>query len=787
MLKNYLKIAWRNLKRNKGYALLNMAGLALGMACALLILLWVYDELSYDKFHKNYPQLYQVYENQTYDGKTFTFSAMPGPFAEHAKNDFPEIKHITRMDWGSHHLVSLGDKHVYEPGYFVDPDFLKMFSFELLQGDSAALLTDPTSLVITDEMARKFFGTENALGKTLKVDNDRLMTVKGIVRKPPENSSIKFSWLASYKIYEQRNEWLAFWGNNGIRTYLQLHEQADPALVNKKLYNYIYEKDSSTLAKPFLFSISDWRLRREFEEGKQTGGGRIEYVRLFSTIALLIVIIACINFMNLATARSEQRAREVGVRKVMGAGRGMLIRQFFGESIVMSFAAVLLAALIVYLVLPAFNTLVEKELTFDCTNPVIWAGLPGMALLCGILAGSYPSLYLSSFNPVTVFRGLRIGKNSIIVYVRKGLVVTQFVISIGFIICTIIIYGQIQHVKQRNLGYSKDNVLQAPLRGLMNERFSVIRQDLLATGVVENAAVSNGNAMTTNSSSGDFRWAGKDPTRQVLISMEWVSPEFLSTMKMELAHGRDFYPDAQRDSNRVLINEAFAKLIGRENPVGEILYRDNNEQFEIIGVVKDFIYNDMYKKPDPCVIFCEPRGVNNLMIRLKDNQDISKATAAIEAVLKKHNPGYPFEFEFLDEEFNQHFKTEMLIGKLSRLFALLTIIISCLGLFGLAAYTAERRTREIGIRKVLGATLSNTVLLLSKDFLLLVALASVIAFPITWWVMHRWLEKYAYRIDIEWWVFVVAGLLAVVIALVTVSFQALKAALMNPVKSLRVE
>jgi predicted permease len=786
MFKNYLKIALRHLKMNKGYSLINLFGLSLGMACAVLILLWINDEVQFNRFHKNYSRLYQVLENQTYDGKTYTFSAMPGLFGPAVREELPEIKYAARADWGGRALFTLGEKNIYEAGYYTDPEFLKMFSFELKEGNIETLLKDPGSVVITDKMAEKFFGKEPAIGKTLQVNNDKPFTVTGVVKEPPVNSTLKFSWLASFKIYEDRNEWLKQWGNNGIQTFVQLKENADPVQVNKKFHDFIQGKDSTAFARPFLFSINDWRLRSRFEEGKQVGG-RIEHIRLFSIIAIIIIIIACINFMNLATARSEKRAREVGVRKVMGAGRGKLIRQFFGESLVMAFAAMLVAALFVIIALPFFNTLIEKKLSFDLSNPLVYTGLPMMALLCGLVAGSYPSLYLSSFNPTTIFRGLRAGKNAAVGYIRKGLVVTQFVISIVLIVCTIIIYRQIQHIKDRNLGYNKNNLIYSGFRGKMSEHFPAIRQDLLATGVVENAAASNSRLLELGSSSGDINWKGKSPGSEVLIGMEWVTPEYMSTTQMKLLHGRDFYSDGVRDSSNVIINETFAKIIGRENPVGEILRRDDNSELHIIGVVKDFVYNDMYKSPDPLMLFCRPENVSVLLIRLKNTADISGAIAKIESVIKRHAPGYPFEYKFMDDEFKNLFKSESLIGKLSRVFAFLTILISCLGLFGLAAYTAERRTKEIGIRKVLGATVSNVITLLSKDFLKLVVISAIIAFPLAWWMMNKFLQSYSYRISIQWWVFALAGTLALIIALFTVSSQAIKAAIANPVKSLRTE
>lgn len=784
MFKNYLKTALRILRKNKGFSLLNLVGLSLGMACAVLILLWVHDEMSYNKFHKNYNTLYQVIENQTYEGKTYTFSSMPGPFVPAIKTEIPEIKYASRSDWGNNSLFTLGDKSIYERGYFVEPDFLRMFSFKLKKGNPE-VLNDPTSIIVTEEMAEKFFGKDDPVGKTLKVNNDKLYTVKGVVTTPPKNSSIRFSWLAAYKTYEERNEWLREWGNNSLISYVQLKDGANPAQVNKKFYGFIQKKEAEAIARPFLLSINDWRLRSRFEEGKPAGG-RIEYVRLFSIIALLIIIIACINFMNLATARSEQRAREVGVRKVMGAGRSMLVRQFMSESMVMAFAAMVIAALIVIAVLRPFNTLVEKEMEFSLGNPVISIGLPLLALVCGLLAGSYPSFYLSSFNPISIFRGMKIGKNSSVAIIRKGLVITQFVISIVLIIATIVIYQQIQHVKARQLGYDKDNVVMLSLRGNMNERFGTIKNELIATGFVRNAAKSNSRVLDLNSSSEDFEWQGKSPTMKVLVTTEWVSPEYISTMKMQLTAGRDFNPIAEQDSSNIIINETFAKIMGKENPVGEILDREG-QQLRIVGVVKDFLYNDMYKKPDPLILFCQPSSTNRMLVSLKEGKNPQGAVAAIQAVLDKQNPGYPFEYRFMDDEFNKLFTSEMMIGKLSRLFAILTIVISCLGLFGLAAYTAERRTKEIGIRKVLGATLSNVVTLLSKDFLRLVAIAAVIAFPLAWYFMSNWLDDYAYRIKLSWWVFGLAGVLAVIIALGTVSFQAVKAALSNPVKSLRTE
>jgi ABC-type antimicrobial peptide transport system permease subunit len=641
------------------------------------------------------------------------------------------------------------------------------------------------SLVITETMAKKFFGKDDPVGKTLKISNQDEYVISGVIEDLPKNSSFKFDWLAPFKVYEDQNTWLQNWGSNGIQTFVEVLPNANVDDINKKLYGYIQTKDAEAIARPFLFSINDWRLYNKFEQGKQVGG-RIEYVRLFTTIAWIILIIACINFMNLATARSEKRAKEVGVRKVIGAGKGSLVAQFLSESLLMSFISVLLAIGILYLALPGFNKLVEKELIIDIFKPIHIAALIGIGLVCGLVAGSYPALYLSSFKPITVFKGLKIKGGTSAGMIRKGLVVTQFAISITLIIGTVIIYQQIQHVKNRQLGYNKENLIYLNMQGKMNEHFPAVHHDLLATGVVQNAAVSNQRVIQIGNNGDIFTWPGKDPNKKILITQEFVSPQYINTLGMQIKHGRDFYDDANKDTANIIINETFAELIGKENPVGEVLKYDNSDR-KVVGVVKNFLYNDMYGKSAPIALFCQPTSVNFLAVRFKPNTDINAALSKVEGVLKTHNPGYPFEYKFLDEEFNKMFKSENLIGQLSKLFAILTIFISCLGLFGLAAYTAERRTKEIGIRKVLGATLQGITFLISKDFLKLVILASVIAFPLTWWMMSNWLQDFAYRVEISWVVFVIGAIGACIIALLTVSFQALKAALSNPIKSLRTE
>jgi ABC-type antimicrobial peptide transport system permease subunit len=534
--------------------------------------------------------------------------------------------------------------------------------------------------------------------------------------------------------------------------------------------------------------MNDWRLHSKFEEGKQVGG-RIQYVRIFSIIAWIILAIACINFMNLATARSEKRAREVGVRKVLGAGKKSLIWQFIGEAIVMAFLSLILATTIIYFVLPAFNKLVEKQLVIGLDDPVHLVSLLLIGLICGLVAGSYPSLYLSSFNPIWVFKGINL-KGSGATLIRKILVVGQFTISIGLIICTIIIYNQIQHIKNRELGYNKENVIQTGVRGQMKNNFQVIKNQLLSSGYVENVALSNLNQLYMGSSTGAFAWDGKDPSKDVLVTQDIITPGYIKTMGIQLIKGRDFYADAKSDSLNLIVNETFARIIlkdtKREEIVGSIL-RVDSTSYTIIGVVRDFVFDDMYGKSDPFVFQSYPENFGYMYVRLKPQANTEKAVSKIESIVKSNNPGYPFNYIFMDDEFDRLFRSEMLIGKLSRIFALLAIVITCLGLFGLAAYTAERRTKEIGVRKVLGASVTGIAGLLSKEFLKLVIISSLISFPLAWWLMHNWLQNYAYRTQISWWVFIMAAVLALLIALFTISFQSIKAALANPVKSLRTE
>ena len=794
MIQNFFKTAFRSLLKNKGYSFLNIFGLAIGIACAGLIFLWVEDEVSYDQFNTKKDQLYFVKENQKYDTYTATFGSTPGVLAPAMQAEIPGIENTCRMNEDNESkLITIGNKSMYASGHYAEASIFNMFSLPFVQGNAASAFKQLHAMVITQKTAKKFFGTDkDVVGKTVRVDNKQDYIITGVLKDIPENSSLQFEWLSPFQIWFDESPWAHQWGNNCLSTYVELKPNVHTATVNKLLYNFIQQKEPSSIARPFLWSMNDWHLRNEFDNGVQTGGGGIQYVHLFSIIAWIILLIACINFMNLATARSEKRAREVGVKKVLGASKQNLISQFISEALLMALLSAIFAIIIIALTLPLFNTLVQKDLSLGLTNPLHIAALVLITLICGFVAGSYPSLYLSSFKPVMVLKGIKL-KDSSAAIIRKGLVVLQFSISIILIISTIIIYQQIQHVKNRSLGFNKNNLLQTDVVGDVAAHYPSIKQDLLNTGVVDNIALSDHVTLYGGNNTGSLTWAGKTPGTQILISGRYITPEFINTSQLKLLEGRNFEQTDSVTSKNLngIITQSLEKLIGKGSAIGKTLWNTGDTsgtKITVVGVVNDYLYGDMYSKPDPVVFFCTaPEHTNVMYLRLKKQAGTETALKAIENVLKKDNPAYPFTYQFVDEQFNAMFMNEQLISKLSSVFAALAIIISCLGLFGLAAYTAERRKKEIGVRKVLGASVMSVTSLLSKDFIKLVALSCLIAFPLSWWTMHSWLQNYKYRIEISWWIFLAAGISAILIALITISFQSIKAAVANPVKNLRTE
>jgi predicted permease len=796
MFKLYFKTILRNLWRNSTYSLLNIFGLAIGIACAGIIFLWVEDEMTFDNVHVKKERLYRVNINGTFNGNVFTMGSTPRPLAAALKKEIPGIVNTARIsDEDQRSLFRINDKSLYASGRYADSSIFSMLTFDFVQGSAKTVFLQLYSLVITESAAKKFFGEEtNVVGKTVRVDNKQDYVVSAVVKDPPPNSSLQFDWLASYEInLLGRSDDGISWGSYGPFTYVELDAHANVSGANKYLKDFIHRKETSQMTEAFLFPMSDWRLYDEFENGKQTGNGRVAQVRMLSAIAWIILFIACINFMNLATANSHKRAKEIGVRKVLGSGKKSLVIQFISEALFMSLIASVTAIGIIAISLPAFNSLMQKRLLLDIFSARHLLGLLILTIICGLAAGSYPAMYLSAFKPVLVLKGLKL-KTGGAAIIRKGLVVLQFTVSVVFISSTIIVYMQIQHIKDRNLGLNKDNLVEINMQHDISNIFPLIKQDLLRTGAIENAAISDHVTIYGGNTDSRFRWHGKPDDSEISIAFRSVSPEFISTSGMQVIEGRDFNANSSSENRNVIINQSLAKLMETESAVGKIIQspRENEEgiftNLTVVGVINDYVYGNMYGKSGPVIFFCQPpQNATLLYVRTKPQNSADGVLAKIEAVMKKHNPSYPLEYKFVDDQFNELLSNEILVSKISGVFAVLAIIISCLGLFGLAAYTAERRTKEIGVRKVLGATVAGVVGLLSKDFVRLVLLSSVVAFPLAWWIMDNWLNDYEYRITISWWIFGIAALLAIIVALFTISFQAIKAAMVNPVKSLRAE
>ena len=785
MFKNFLKIAWRNLWKNKGYSALNIFGLAIGITCASLILLWVEDEVNFDSVFPKQGQVYYVPTNNRFEGEWRTFyQSTPGPLAKAMKDEIPGIVGSARTT-GESLLFTVDDKGINKYGRFVDSDFLSMFSLSFVEGNLANAFKDFDAIVISKKMSTQLYGLgTSALGKVIRVNSDTNYRITGVFEDLPSNVSFGFNWVAPFERYAVGKDWMKDYRNGFADTFVELSPEADFETVDSKVQKLIPTKIEEEGRYAFLHPMKDWHLRSSFENGKKVGG-QITYVRLFTLIAIIILLIACINFMNLSTARSEKRAKEVGVRKVLGSGKKSLILQFIAEALITASIAALVSMLLLIILLPKFNILVEKQIELRLFDPTHLLSLLGITLICGLLAGWYPAFYLSSFKPVEIIKGVKAKKGGATL-IRKGLVIAQFTISIVFIISTIIVYQQVEHVKSRAMGYERENLIQLPVNGNVIKDFIPIRQEMIASGTIENVALMNSSILSGGNNSSGWEWSGGNNTENVLISHRFISSGFFETAGMEIIEGRGFSEKTTNDSTNVLITQSLAKLMGIGSAVGKKILR-NDDTYIVIGVIKDYLYGDMYGTSDPVMFFNNPENTYNVYVRTKPGLAMTTTLVAMEEIMKKYNPAFPFEYEFVDDAFSAKFKSEKLVGGLSQIFALLAIIISCLGLFGLSAFTAEQRRKEIGVRKVLGSSVMGIVELLSKDFMRLVLIAILVAIPLAWWGMQNWLESFAYRIEINWWVFAIAGLTAICIALLTVSFQAVKAAVANPVKSLRTE
>ncbi|HUB61328.1 MAG TPA: ABC transporter permease [Puia sp.] len=795
MFRSYLLAALRNLRKNRGFSILNIAGLAVGIACAALILLWVEDEVTYDHSVPDHDRIARVMQTEVDHGQaTGPFVAAPGPLGPAIREEITGVRNVARTSNNSdlEEIFGIGDKVIRKQGNFADSSLIPMLGLQFVYGHAAHAFDQLHSVILSQEFAAELFGAGvDPVGKQVQVEHKDNFLVTGVYKDLPVNSTIRFSWLSPYSNFEAMMPWAKRWDANGIATYVQLEPKADPAAVDRQLAHFIDKKvpGGAPDIVCWLFPMNSWHLYSSFTNGYPDGKGDIRYVKLFLLIALIILVIACINFMNLSTAKSAERAKEVGVRKVMGAERRKLISQFIGESMVLSFVSLLVAVGIVYLALGPFNQLVGKQLTPDLLKPAHLGVLLGIGLVTGLVAGSYPAFYLSSFSPVSVLNTVRLRGGNWVAFIRKGLVIAQFTISILLIICTTIVYQQVGFARLRDWGFSRNDLFSMDVVGAMQPRYNAIRADLLETGVVGNTALSMDNITSTGWWSTDgYQWPGKPVADDhVTIENEQVTASYFATEGMKIIAGRGFRDDSHAEDNHIVINESMAKLIGAFAKPGNIIHM-GDRALTIIGIVHDFVFNNGFAATaGPMVIFGGPDNANYMTVRLKAGVDLGVAMAKVAEVMKRDNPGYPFQFQFMDEQLDRMFRTETLMGRLAAIFTVLAIFISCLGLFGLAAYSAARRAREIGIRKVLGASTQGLATLLSRDFVKWVLVSCLIAFPLGWWLMKGWLQDYEYRTPIHWWVFGAAGLAALSIALLTVCVQALRAALASPVRSLRSE
>lgn len=786
MVRNFIVIAWRNLVRKKSFSIINIAGLAIGMTVAILILLWIEQEVNFDQFHVKKDRIYEVWNRYKTDGITNCWANTPKVMARAIQEDFPEVEQTTRISFLPPVQIAYGEKRIDGRGRVVDSTFLQIFSFPVIRGSLHNSLNDAYSIALTERLAKKIFGTEDPMGKIIRIDNADNLRVTAILKDPPPNSRFEFSFLLgwSYLRYKQMDE--IYWSNNSVETFVLLKKSASLANISPKIrfLRKQYDKEDP-LMETFLYPFGRLHLHGWFVNGVETGG-KIVTVRLFGIIAGFVLLIACINFMNLSTASSERRAKEVGIRKVIGARKRALLFQFLGESIFISLIAGLFALLLAQLCLPVFNELAGKSISIDFSNGQFILSALTFVLFTGLLAGSYPAFFLSSFMPIRVLKGnLKAGQN--LVTPRKILVITQFTFAIVLIIATFVIRQQIGVGQSRATGYSRNNLVYHFMEGQVEKNYPLIKEELLNSGVA--VSVSKTSAPITEgwSNSWSIGWEGKKPDDKTVINQFCADDAIAKTTGMQIIQGRDLnLKEFPTDSLGALLNESAVKVMGFHHPLGEVI-RDMGQEWHVVGVVKDFILNSPYQPMEPMFIAGAKGWFNVIHIKLNDQQPMQSNIDQLKSIFRKYNPGYELNYRFVDEEYTRKFEDEKRIGRLGSWFTLLTILISCLGLFGLSTYMAENRIKEIGVRKVLGASVSSITALLSKEFVKLVLISLIIASPIAYWAMSRWLMEFPYRTPLYWWVFVLAGLSAMVIALLTVSFQAIRAARRNPVKSLRTD
>lgn len=786
MIKNYLLIALRNIYRNKLFSTVNILGLAFGICSALLIFLWVNDELEYDHFHENIDRLYRVMENQQYtDGKLYTFSSTPGPMAPFIKDKYPEIEKASRFTWDVTNLFQVGEMSFYETGKYVDQDFLDMFTFAFVAGDPSTALTGNNSIVITEAMARKYFGEEEALGKVFLMNTKESFTVSGVIKDVPKNSSLKFDYILPFSFFWNENKnWLDEWGNNNIRTFIMLRAGTDAAAFGNKFKDEIKAHEEDTNVKLFIQPFGEAYLYGEFENGVQSGG-RIEYVKIFFIVAVFVLVIACINFMNLSTAQATKRAKEVGLRKVIGAVPSQLFRQFMGESFVTVCMGAGIAVLLAVLLIPSFNEITGKSLSMNILDGRIILIFAGIILFTAFAAGSYPAVFISEFKPVQVLKGqLKSGHHATLF--RKALVVVQFSLSIILIISTAVVFRQMSFMQNRDIGFERDNMFYAWMDGDVQSKFETFKTRLLAEPGIESVTASSQLPIDIGNSTSNLDWEGKDPDERILFSNITVDPDFIQTMKMQMIEGRPFERGRIADTSNYIVNEKAAEKFGFTKGTADQELSMWEQKGRIVGVVKDFNFGSLHSPVEPLILRMDPGQLNCVLIRVKEGEN-EAALRSTEKLWKEYAPGYPFKYSFLNQDWEDFYKAEAQRGRVFNTMALLSIFISCLGLFGLSAFSAERRTKELGIRKALGASTSGLVQLMGREFTVLVIASACIGCPLGWYIMTLWLENYAYHVDVGYITLILAAAVCLAISLATISYHSIKVAAGDPVKSLRYE
>lgn len=786
MWKNYFKIAWRNIQRSKGYALINIFGLGIGMAASILILIWVQFELSVDRYHENSGRVYAVWRNSEMQGEIFTWDYTPAPYGPTLKEQYPEVEEVARITEWDPQLLTVGETSFYEESTFTDPGFFKMFSFEVIAGDPVSAMEEPESVVLTESVARKLFGNESAMGETVTVEKQMDLEVKAIIKDLPENTNFPFTTFFSMKKLDQMG-WLGdFWGNNSMRTFAMLKEGSSLPDFNEKFQGFTAKNSEYDDISDFLFPVADLHLYSKFENGKSVGG-KIELIRMFGIVSVLVLLIAGINFVNLSTAQSDKRSKEVGIRKLSGAGREMLIGQFLAESTLIAVAAYLVALVLVSLAFPWFNGLIGRDLQNPMTQPFFWMISMAYVLVIGILAGSYPAFLMSSYRPAIALKSQMNRSRSFGVKPREVLVVFQFAVVVILISSVWIVRDQMNFVRDRDIGLNKDNLIFHPVTQNIRNNKAALRNELLALPGVTSVSYTFSPLTNIYSDSNEMNWQGKDPGFKPSISRMGSDADLVKTAGMELIAGRDIdiYTYAM-DSLSVLINEKTVAIMGFEDPIGQVI-EDDGYNFTVVGVVKDFIMDSPFEEVKPIVVIGPERDLNFIHIRFADGEDLSRNLAEAEAVFNKFNPESPFEYSFVDQEHARKFQAQERTANLTSIFTGLAVIISCMGLFGLATFIAERRKKEISVRKVMGASVASLVTLVSTEFTRLVLISILIGIPITWYFMSDWLNTFAYRTSLNWGVFIWTGGLTMLIALLTVSSQAIKASLVNPAKILKSE